>query len=723
MIFIMKNSSQDGLYILQLSIHGLIRGKDLELGRDPDTGGQTKYVVELGAALGDHPAVDRVDLVTRRIIDKGVSADYGKSREAIHAAADIVRIEDGVDGYIAKEFLWDSLDNFTDNLIGYLREQSRLPDIIHSHYADAGYVGSRVANLLGIPQVHTGHSLGRVKRSRLLATGLTSAQIETRYNMARRINAEEETLGIARLIVTSTFQEIDEQYGLYDFYQPEKMRVIAPGTDLRRFTKATGDVQELSVYKRCAPFLRNPEKPVILALSRPDPRKNIGKLIEAYGLSPELQDLANLVIIAGNREDIREMDDNSQEVLEEILLDIDYYDLYGKVAYPKQHLADEVPLFYQMAALLHGVFVNPALTEPFGLTLIEAAACGLPVIATNDGGPIDILHNCRNGLLIDPLDVADIQEKLGQLLQDGSMWREMAKNGLAGVERHYSWPAHVEKYLSTLEPIIEKSAPPVQPVARRRDTMYHDRALFTDLDQTMLCSREGLEPFVETLYQHRNQFGYGIATGRRLDSALQMIKRQGLPYPDVLITSLGTEISYGRDLVKDGSWATHIDYLWKPRLIRRLITGMEGIKPQRQDQQSYFKISFYIDPKIAPTVEEITTLLHQHEVTANIIQSFGQFLDIVPIRAGKGYAMRWYAERAGIPVDRILAAGGSGADEDMMRGNTLAVVVANRHHEELSDLIDIDGIYFAENPCAAGMLEAIEYYDFFNSCQKPEKQD
>ena len=72
-----------------------------------------------------------------------------------------------------------------------------------------------------------------------------------------------------------------------------------------------------------------------------------------------------------------------------------------------------------------------------------------------------------------------------------------------------------------------------------------------------------------------------------------------------------------------------------------------------------------------------------------------------------------------IPLEQILAVGGSGSDEDMMRGNTLAVVVANRHHEELSQLVDQDKIFFASQPYALGILEAIEHYDFFNARVSP----
>ena len=76
--------------------------------------------------------------------------------------------------------------------------------------------------------------------------------------------------------------------------------------------------------------------------------------MEAYGESPALQQAANLVIIAGNRDEIRDMDTGAQEVLTGILLTIDQYDLYGRVAYPKHHQADDVPLLYRLAASLGG---------------------------------------------------------------------------------------------------------------------------------------------------------------------------------------------------------------------------------------------------------------------------------------------------------------------------------------------------------------------------------
>ena len=220
---------QDKLYLLFISVHGLIRGDKLELGRDADTGGQTKYVVELARALGERPEIARVDLVTRRIVDPAVSKDYAAPVERINAKTSIIRLDCADLVYLPKEQLWDHLYNFSDNLLSYLHDNKLSPHIIHSHYADAGYVGTRLSHQLSIPLVYTGHSLGRSKRKRLLASGMKGDDIERRYNMARRINAEESTLGIAERVITSTHQEIEEQYGLYDYYQPEKNKTKSVG--------------------------------------------------------------------------------------------------------------------------------------------------------------------------------------------------------------------------------------------------------------------------------------------------------------------------------------------------------------------------------------------------------------------------------------------------------------------------------------------------------------
>ncbi|MCL7423407.1 MAG: glycosyltransferase [Methylobacter sp.] len=705
----------DPLYLLLISVHGLIRGHDLELGRDADTGGQTKYVVDLARALALREDVERVDLVTRQIIDPNLSADYGEPFETLQGKANIIRIAAGPDGYFRKEELWDYLDIFADNLLQWLHQQSRMPDVLHSHYADAGYVAIRIAHLTGIPLIHTGHSLGRDKRGRLLAMGLHGDMIEQRYHLSRRINAEEDILANAELVITSTHNEIAEQYELYDYYHPERMVVIPPGTDLDQFHPPNGSEENTAFNDSLARFLNKPENPMILALSRPDVRKNITTLIEAYGECPALQQLANLVIVAGNRDDIREMDEGAQSVLTDILLLIDYYDLYGRIAIPKHHSQEEVPAIYRLAASSKGVFVNPALTEPFGLTLLEAAACGLPLVATENGGPVDIIGNCHNGLLIDPLDKQALAEALMTIISDRQQWQTFSENGLANVRQYYSWQAHAENYLNAIKPLLGQQMP-LPKISRPRISLrYQDRAIFSDIDQSLLGNPEGLQEFARYIRDKRRHFFFGIATGRRLDSALAVLKKHRIPTPDVLITSLGTEIYYTPHITADTAWARHIDHYWNPGAIRRIVGEIPGLTLQPKSEQSRYKISFQYNSDIAPPPDEINARLRHEEQVVNAQLSFGQYFDIVPVRASKGLALRYFAQQWNIPLGKILVAGGSGADEDMMRGNTLAVVVANRHREELSQLDELERIYFAQQPHALGIIEAIEHYDFFNN--------
>ena len=702
---------QKPLYIVLISVHGLIRGHELELGRDADTGGQTKYVVELARALGERVDVEKVILLTRCVIDPQVSPSYAERVESLSDKVDIVRIECGEPKYLRKELLWDTLENFVDNSLVYLKNCRRLPDLIHSHYADAGYVGTRLSRQLGIPLVHTGHSLGHSKRKQLLASGIKRSEIESTYHISRRIEAEEMTLGAAECVITSTQHEIEHQYDLYDFYQPERMQVIPPGTDLEKFYPPLGDEKFSDIATELKRFLNQPNKPVILALSRPDPRKNIIALIEAYGESAELQQAANLVVVAGNREDIKDTENISNTVLNDILLAIDKYDLYGKVAYPKHHKPEEVALLYRLAAASHGVFVNPALTEPFGLTLIEAAACGLPIVATEDGGPVDIIRNCRNGYLINPLDKTTIISALLKTLTDRRGWRRLAQNGLEGVRRHYSWQAHVANYLAIVRPLVEKTKPLPRRNLNRRPGVFRTRALFASLDLNLIGDGQALRALLKVLQAQRKSIIFGIATGRRLDDALATLKNNNIPQPDVLITGQGTRIHYAPNLTDDAVWRRHINHHWNPQEIRAILAEQPGLVMQPVSYQDTFKISYFVDHAVAD-MQDIRQALLRCDQVVNSIFPFGQYPDVVPARASKGFALRWCAELLGFSLEKTLVSGVTGADADMLRGNTLGVVVDNHHQAELSALSDIDSIYFSKSPYAGGILEAIEHYDF-----------
>ena len=140
----------------------------------------------------------------------------------------------------------------------------------------------------------------------------------------------------------------------------------------------------------------------------------------------------------------------SAKVLEGVLKLVDAYDLYGSVAYPKRHAQGDVSDIYLLPRHTRGVFVNVALQEPFGLTLIEAAAHGVPIVATTHGGPVDIVRTLRNGLLVDPTDARAVGDALLKLLTDGALWEQCAGSGRDNINA-YSWPAHCARCLGAIE--------------------------------------------------------------------------------------------------------------------------------------------------------------------------------------------------------------------------------------------------------------------------------
>lgn len=712
----------EGFYIVHISIHGLIRGRELELGRDADTGGQCKYVLELVNALARDPRVGKVDLLTRQVDDPKVSDDYARPVEELGHGAAIKRIPAGPRRYLRKEVLWRYLDVFIDQCLSLFRREGRLPDIIHGHYADAGYVGRQLSTLLGCPFIFTGHSLGRTKLRRLLEGGADPDKIEQRYNLKGRIEAEELSLDAASLVVTSTRQEVEEQYACYDDYQPERMRVIPPGVDIARFEPPGSKAVPESTRAKVKRFLRDPQRPLIMTLARADEKKNLAMLVRAFGESAELRERANLLIVAGNRERVADLNPGARKVWGEILRLVDDYDLHGVAAFPKQHDPGDVPGFYRMAASTGGLFVNPALTEPFGLTLIEAAASGLPVLATNCGGPRDILGNCRNGILIDPRDRAALTRALEEALADREQWERWAKAGLEGVHQHYTWKSHIDRYLEEASGLLQEIASPHLISERIRTALpLEERIIFSGLEEHLVeGDREAIGELRQLLDTQHPGLGFAICSGRSLDQARKLVEKHHLPQPDLYITQLGGEIHYGARFVVDDAWTRHLRFRWDAASVREALQGTDGLDPQETPgSQHEFKVSYHYDPDRAPSRALIQRQLRQLGLPAKVLLSSNVFLDVIPIRSGKGQAIRYVAMRWGLPPDRLLVYARRGSDYEALSGQCLAVL-AGDHAPELKPSGNLPRVYRAEKPNFAGLLEGICAYQFDSEVRVPE---
>ena len=143
-----------------------------------------------------------------------------------------------------------------------------------------------------------------------------------------------------------------------------------------------------------------------------------------------------------------------------------------------------------------------------------------------------------------------------------------------------------------------------------------------------------------------------------------------------------------------------------------------GVKLCVASEQGEHKISYHMDAAITPSIREIKRLFRLYDLHAKVIKTEDRILDILPIRASKGLAIRYVSMKWGIPLDQIMVVGDSGNDEEMLLGDTLAVVVAN-HSPELAKLKGKHRIYFSPGKYAEGICDGIQHYNFFDAIHVP----
>ncbi|HER35256.1 MAG TPA: HAD family hydrolase, partial [Halothiobacillaceae bacterium] len=133
--------------------------------------------------------------------------------------------------------------------------------------------------------------------------------------------------------------------------------------------------------------------------------------------------------------------------------------------------------------------------------------------------------------------------------------------------------------------------------------------------------------------------------------------------------------------------------------------------------------AFIEDAGVFPGIAALEEELHALDIQAHIVSLSRNELLAMPVRASKGFALRFFATQWGLAFDRLLVAGGVATDEDMLRGNPLGAVVTANGKRELPGLTDLDRVIFTRHQGSGGILEAIEHYDFFGACGVPEQRD
>jgi len=270
------------------------------------------------------------------------------------------------------------------------------------------------------------------------------------------------------------------------------------------------------------------------------------------------------------------------------------------------------------------------LTEPFGLTLLEASATGLPVVATHDGGPKDIIHNCGNGILVDPTNTKKIAAALKTIIADHDTWEKFSKNGIINVRKHYLWEKHAEKYIKEVKKLVKEITESEIGVAVPSDSIGKRLArlnyfIITDIDNTLIGDQENenLNDRLALLMKNRDAIGFCVATGRTVASAVEYLKQHNVHAPDIIISSVGSEIYYGKDLHYSQGWDAHISNKWNRTKIVELLKDVDFLEYQEEMTQRRFKISYLMKPE-KDRLAMIHNLLLKHGCRYNLIYSHQQ---------------------------------------------------------------------------------------------------
>jgi sucrose-phosphate synthase len=453
----------------------------------PDFGGQLVYVKNVAIAMAD--LGHTVDILTRRIDDSewpefAATIDHYPGVGGVR----IVRLPSGDDDrFLRKELLWPGLvRDWVPNILEFYRSEGGLPDAFTGHYGDGGLAAALLDDATGVPFTFTAHSLGAQKMDKLGADARSLKRLDEHYYFAERIAAERLAMNRAAIVVTSTRQERTEQYGhnayagAIDPAAEDRFAVVPPGVDLQVFdnTAQAGD-DDVARHVRAA-LERDVGSdrvglPAIVASSRLDPKKNHIDLVRAFARSPRLQEAANLVILTGALDDPLRTDGRAGEseraVLAVIRAEIADKGIAGKVAGFAVRGQRALAAAYRYFAAQRSLFALTALYEPFGLAPLEAAATGLPVVVTANGGPSESLRDggTEFGVLVDPADPDDIAAGLERILLAPGAWETFAAAGRQRVLDRYTWSRTAAGYLDALTAAPEpspKTRLPIHPFFR-----------------------------------------------------------------------------------------------------------------------------------------------------------------------------------------------------------------------------------------------------------------
>ena len=386
-----------------------------------DTGGQTLYVLQLAKALGALGI--KVDIFVRKF-------DELSNNENPWPNVNIIRIPCGPKNFVRKEGLYDLMSEFAENIMLFLEKNNRKYEIIHSHYWDGGYAGILLSKMLDVPHIHTPHSLGKAKKIEMDVKALPVKKLAPVYHFHKRIAIEQKIMNKANAIVViceTSRIEIFQHY-IVDF---DKVHVRYPGIDTEYFNTVKNNVDRKI----------NLEPNSILTVSRLVPAKGIDRVIRAIA---KLNNKVNFHLYIAGGSTNGELSKEEQFTKKELNALIKKYRLVKKVSFIGFVDHDQIlPAYYRAA----DVFILGGRYEPFGLTTLEAMACGTVPVVSTAAGSREVIIDGLNGFITDTSNYSTLAKLIQKVLTDQKLKKRTSENARLTIQDHYSWEKVAAKFV------------------------------------------------------------------------------------------------------------------------------------------------------------------------------------------------------------------------------------------------------------------------------------
>jgi len=485
--------------LLIVSPHGYF-GQSGVLGL-PDTGGQVVYILDQVRALEQEMRTQiynqgleinpRILVLTRLIPEAGETTCNQRLESIIGTEnSHILRVPfrnksgEVVPHWISRFHIWPFLEQFAlDSRNEVMAEMNGKPDLIVGNYSDGNLVATLLSKEMRVTQCNIAHAL---EKSKYLFSAQYWRENEAQYRFSAQFTSDLAAMNAADFIVTSTYQEIagkEDIVGQYETYQffslPQlyrvinginvfdyKFNIVSPGADSnvyfpyfeqsQRLPELMPEIKDIvfgEEGEETRGVLAEQDKPLILTMARMDRIKNLVGLVQWYAENSELQDAANLLVIGGHINPDKSQDHEERECILDMHSLMDSHDLTSNVRWVGRRLEKNLSgELYRFVADTRGIFVQPALFEAFGLTVVEAMASGLPVFATIFGGPLEIIEDNVSGFHINPNRGQESAQRMVEFFnrcsRDKTYWNEISRQALEQIRRKYNWELYAKKLLS-----------------------------------------------------------------------------------------------------------------------------------------------------------------------------------------------------------------------------------------------------------------------------------